>query len=62
MKDKTSGSWILNLTDKEFDNRFGDDDFPIVRNSPSIEEIEKRSSRGFWGNAMTGYIRDSQTK
>jgi hypothetical protein len=38
------------------------DSLPRVENSESIEEIEKRTGHGFWGNPTTGYIYDKDEK
>ncbi len=39
-----------------------DHDIPTVENSESIEDWERKHSRGFWGNAATGYIYDKDLK
>lgn len=38
-----------------------DEDVPTTH-SKSIDEIERETGHGFWGNSTTGYIYDKDTK
>ena len=39
-----------------------DDDIPVVKNSESIEDYERRTGHGFWGNSTSGYVEDKYVK
>ena len=49
------------LTKKQLE-QLDDDNIPVVKNTESVEEYERRTGHGFWGNSTTGYVKDKHLK
>jgi hypothetical protein len=60
MKTKQSQKLKLSKAEKK-QLKAWEEDVPSVKEN-SIQEIERKTGRGFWGNARTGYISDKDNK